>query len=745
MKNILILMLIFCCITGEAVLADPPLNDDCWNADDAGTLLSGLPVQLSGTSVDATQDCMMDYPMPEVWVKFTITDCMSITIDYCDDPLSHADYANMLYTECPCDNSSIYASNQENCTNNGRLFTWNYLEAGTYYYPILADNFIGAAYTINITGEDCPETPTNDNCADAIAISEVTDYEFHTVGATFDGDGMCNEAPNVWFIYTASFTGDAVISLCGSDYNTKLAVYDGVSCDPLPTELGCNDNYSYCGNASQLILPVVTGNQYLVEIGGGYDAVGSGLLTIEEYQTPLNDDCSNATDAGTLIAGATVPITGDNTLATQDCEELDNPEVWIKFTLADSMDVTIDYCGMTPVWNFIAINRKLFMDCPCGSYLTANNFQQCEDGNLSLNWSCLAAGDYYYPVILTSSGRGQYIVNILGQPCAAPEPGACCFMEGPMQMCQITESEALCENEYSGTFHLGATCEDVDPPDGIADVCGNGSSEGACCYEEGPMMLCITVEDEIACVEQFSGTFHQGATCEDVDPPDGIADVCGNGSLEGACCYQQDDVIMCFVTDDQSSCDALNGTFHSGAACEDGDENGVADICESGSQSGACCIGENPDTQCMIVSSQDECELGRMGTFYLGATCDDGDGNEIADICEQVPGYEYLPGDANMINGQWPPKVIGADVTYLVGYFRVINGPCLGGGFFNAGDANGDCNIIGSDVTRLVSYFRGISDIAHCADYPPAWLVPDDCPSEAPAGWPNCEAVPEEE
>jgi hypothetical protein len=114
-------------------------------------------------------------------------------------------------------------------------------------------------------------------------------------------------------------------------------------------------------------------------------------------------------------------------------------------------------------------------------------------------------------------------------------------------------------------------------------------------------------------------------------------------------------------------------------------------------------------------------------------------------IYEEVDAYEYLPGDANMINGQWPPKIIGADVTYLVGYFRGINRQCLVGGFFNSGDANGDCRIIGSDVTRLVSYFRGLSAISHCADYPPAWLVPDDCPTEAPIGWPNCEVDPEDE
>jgi hypothetical protein len=101
--------------------------------------------------------------------------------------------------------------------------------------------------------------------------------------------------------------------------------------------------------------------------------------------------------------------------------------------------------------------------------------------------------------------------------------------------------------------------------------------------------------------------------------------------------------------------------------------------------------------------------------------------------------YSYLPGDANMSNGQWPPRIIGGDVTYLVGYFRGINGPCLIGNFYNSADVNGDCVIIGSDVTRLVSYFRGTATLDHCADYTPAWLTPDDCPAEMPDGWPGCE------
>jgi hypothetical protein len=104
--------------------------------------------------------------------------------------------------------------------------------------------------------------------------------------------------------------------------------------------------------------------------------------------------------------------------------------------------------------------------------------------------------------------------------------------------------------------------------------------------------------------------------------------------------------------------------------------------------------------------------------------------------------YEYVPGDANMINGQWPPTVIGADVTYLVGYFRGLNGPCLVSGFYNSADANGDCQIIGSDVTKMVTYFRGLTTISYCADYPPKWADPSSAAEDPePADWPNCESA----
>jgi hypothetical protein len=106
-----------------------------------------------------------------------------------------------------------------------------------------------------------------------------------------------------------------------------------------------------------------------------------------------------------------------------------------------------------------------------------------------------------------------------------------------------------------------------------------------------------------------------------------------------------------------------------------------------------------------------------------------------------APAYAYLPGDANMFLGLWPPQVIGNDVTYLVNYFTGATQPCLLDGFYCAADVNGDCQVIGSDITRLQNYFLGGPPPAYCPDYPPLWPTRGDLPPNAPDGWPNCEGA----
>ena len=113
----------------------------------------------------------------------------------------------------------------------------------------------------------------------------------------------------------------------------------------------------------------------------------------------------------------------------------------------------------------------------------------------------------------------------------------------------------------------------------------------------------------------------------------------------------------------------------------------------------------------------------------------------ILDMIMTFTGYTYLPGDANMYYGSWPPAIINSDVTYIINFFRgcPTNFPCLISGFWAAADVNGDCNVIGSDVTRLINFFKGIDSLSWCSDYEPIWLTPDDIPEDPPEGWPGCE------
>lgn len=81
--------------------------------------------------------------------------------------------------------------------------------------------------------------------------------------------------------------------------------------------------------------------------------------------------------------------------------------------------------------------------------------------------------------------------------------------------------------------------------------------------------------------------------------------------------------------------------------------------------------------------------------------------------------YMYLPGDANMGAGNWPPIVDGADVTYIINYLTSRNLGCKYDGFFASADANGDCYVFGSDVSYIVYYLRGLGDPpSYCTDFP---------------------------
>ncbi len=145
--------------------------------------------------------------------------------------------------------------------------------------------------------------PPNDSCNAPIAVGDGT-RSYSTLWATTDGPdepSMCtffgdsHVQSDIWYCYTASCTGVALVSLCGSSYDTKLAVYAGCACPTAPP-LACSDDN--CGTAvnvqSRVTFNATFGQSYLVRVGGYGGEQGNGQLTIGCNVDPCGDstgDC----------------------------------------------------------------------------------------------------------------------------------------------------------------------------------------------------------------------------------------------------------------------------------------------------------------------------------------------------------------------------------------------------------------------------------------------------------------------
>jgi hypothetical protein len=401
-----------------------PYNDNC--ADITPELLTGdSTLVFTGNNAGATPDCPYLGP-PEVWVAVTTTECMDLVLNYCGSTPIFRVVFGVISSSCPCGtlipNSGFTFYD---CGDFNGTVRYSALPAGTYYIPIASFGPSVGDYILHVDGYVCPPPATNDNCSDAIAIGDVTNLRFTTSYATFDGPGGCITSPNIWYVYTAPTTGNAYISLLGSTYNTMVAVYDGASCDPVGPTLSCNDDFGLAQSCA--IVPVVAGQQYLIEVGGNGSSVGNGWLTASTDPKPLNDDCEDVTPVP-FTPGTPLTLTGTTVGASNDCSNFGfYPEVWEAVTIPVCMDLIIDYCGTTPV--FGNVFGVIANSCPCGSAIYSSGMaQSCPDGNWRIQFIALPAGTYYIPILSDKQHGfyGPYTITVDGTPCPVAPPNDNC-------------------------------------------------------------------------------------------------------------------------------------------------------------------------------------------------------------------------------------------------------------------------------------------------------------------------------
>lgn len=187
--------------------------------------------------------------------------------------------------------------------------------------------------------------PPNNNCSNAKAVGDVINMAFDTDDATFDGPGHYINSPNIWYCYTATCTGCATISLAGSNFDTKLAVYDGCGCYPGADDL-IKKNDDFSGQQSEVTIAVKSGSQYLIEVGGFNASVtGQGILNIScdgAISGPTNDDCDKAKEIGNVsdLPFSTICATFDG-----PGHYFNSPNLWYLYTAPSSGEVTVSLLG----------------------------------------------------------------------------------------------------------------------------------------------------------------------------------------------------------------------------------------------------------------------------------------------------------------------------------------------------------------------------------------------------------------
>ncbi|HKP13105.1 MAG TPA: hypothetical protein VJZ91_13390, partial [Blastocatellia bacterium] len=162
----------------------------------------------------------------------------------------------------------------------------------------------------HVTGDIPADAPANDNCANAAAVTSCPfDDTKDTGGATTEP----GEPPScsvigatVWYAYTNTLGKPVIltVSLCGSNFDTVLAVYkaNGGPCDFANfTDVACSDDAFNCGGGLQsaATFAAAPGATYKIQAGGFTGQTGTLAIHIECQETL----CDAAAVNGALGSG----------------------------------------------------------------------------------------------------------------------------------------------------------------------------------------------------------------------------------------------------------------------------------------------------------------------------------------------------------------------------------------------------------------------------------------------------------
>ena len=370
----------------------PPSSDECQFAIPltCGDMVNGETLDASDSGGNTAADKFYSYTGTGGPEEITISLCGSGT-----------DYDSVLRVFDSCNLSNEIAFDDDFCGAQSQV-TFNSDGVTTYIIMVEGSGNETGNFTLNVS---CIELLVNDNCNGALPIVCGQTITGSTVLANLDNDvPQCGAVPitgpGVWYKLSTE-TGlltDYTISLCGSDFDTKISVYSG-DCGNLVCE---EANEDFCGTQSEVAFQGDGNTTYYILIHG--EGVGNYTLNVDCVPVPpVNDECVSAIP---LVCGDS--ITGQTTDAT-DSGGNDAPDEFYTYTgngepelIVVSLCENTVYDSVLRVYDSCDLSNELFFDDDfCGSqsqisftsdgtttyYIMVEGFGN-ESGNYTLNLTC---------------------------------------------------------------------------------------------------------------------------------------------------------------------------------------------------------------------------------------------------------------------------------------------------------------------------------------------------------------------
>ncbi len=280
---------------GTVTVTCTALWDDCDGAFNLGSFEGSININNRNATTDGPPHAGCDFAgddqvNSDVWFDWTSPCTGALTVSTCNSVNYDSKLAVYDGAGCPVGNNNLLGCNDDaaGCGLTSRVKATVFQGQD---YKIRVGGYLGSQGSGQMS-IDCTPAPANDECADAALTFLGVPTPFTTIAATTDGDPFppCGQiCKDVWFRRTATCTGLMRVSTCGTaTFDTALAVYDGCTC-PADFEdgLGCNDDGNQCppDGTSEVIVPVVGGNCYLVRIGSPHPAVAGPLCPLTEEGT----------------------------------------------------------------------------------------------------------------------------------------------------------------------------------------------------------------------------------------------------------------------------------------------------------------------------------------------------------------------------------------------------------------------------------------------------------------------------